>query len=98
MAKKLKIEGTKKKRKWKLSHFEDSPVDHELLGVAHTEIYGNGKISIDGCLGVYEYRDTYLKLKLCKGTMILCGSEFNIIYFEGKIISVKGNISSIEFS
>jgi sporulation protein YqfC len=97
VAKKLKIEGKKKKSKWKLLNFKETELETEIIGSAHIEIFGNSKISIDGCLGVYEYRDTYLKLKLLKGSIILCGSEFNIIYFENRLISIKGKISSIEF-
>ena len=69
-----------------------------MMSSTHTEIFGNSKISIDGCMGVYEYRDTYLKLKLQRGSVILCGSGFDITYFENRLITVKGKISSVEFS
>ena len=49
-------------------------------------------------MGVFEYRDTYLKLKLNKGAVIICGSGFDITYFENRLITVKGKISSVEFS
>lgn len=93
MAKKIKT--PKKKSKWRL--LSDVEIDTEIIGSAHIEIFGNGKISIDGCLGVYEYKDNYLKLRLSKGSVILCGTGFNITYFENHLISVKGKISSIEF-
>ncbi|MBQ6847523.1 MAG: YabP/YqfC family sporulation protein [Clostridia bacterium] len=95
MAKKIKI--VKKKQKWKLLNLNEEIPSAEILGTAHIELFGNSKISIDGCLGVYEYKDTYLKLRLTKGTIIICGCDFNIIYFENRVISVKGKISAIEF-
>ncbi len=95
MAKKIKT--PKAKHKWKLLKLNDESLDTEILGSAHIEIFGNSKISIDGCLGVYEYKDTYLKLRLTKGTAILCGTGFNIVYFENRLISIKGKISAIEF-
>ena len=97
MGKRLKIESKAKKNKWKLLDLSDAGLDTEMLGSAHIEIFGDKRISIDGCLGVYEYRDTYLKLRLSKGSVILCGSGFNIVYFENRLISIKGKITAIEF-
>lgn len=98
MAKKLKIEKSKRKNKWNLFSDNDGIIDKSMLSGIHTEIFGNGKISIDGCMGVYEYRDTYLKLKLNKGAVIICGSDFDITQFENRLITIKGIISSVEFN
>ena len=95
MGRKLKIEKEKKKEKWHI--FGDSLTSKEFISGPYTEIMGNSKISIDGCLGVFEYKDTYLKLRLQKGSLILCGSGFDIVFFEDKLITVKGKISSVEF-
>ena len=92
-----KIKTPKAKNKWRLLKLNEEANDSEMLGTAHIEIFGNNKISIDGCLGVYEYKDTYLKLRLVKGTLILCGIGFNITYFENSTISIKGKISAVEF-
>ena len=92
MSKKDKI--PKKKSKWKLL---GENTGTEMLGLTHIEIFGSSRISIDGCLGVYEYKDTYIKLRLQKGAVIIVGSELNIIYFENRLISVKGKICDIEF-
>lgn len=98
LGKKLKIESGKKKEKWNILKSSDEIIDSDLVKGAHTEIFGNGKISIDGCMGVSEYRDTYLKLKLNKGMVIICGSGFDITHFENRLITVKGKISSLEFN
>lgn len=97
MSKRLKIESKRKKNKWKILNFSDAVPDSEMLSAAHIEIFGNQRITVDGCLGVYEYRDTYLKLRLSKGSLIICGSEFNIVYFENRLISIKGKITALEF-
>lgn len=97
MAKKLKIESSKKKNKWNLLSCGDDFIDKDMIMGPHIEIFGNNKISVEGCLGVFEYTDTYLKLKLQRGALILCGSGFDIVFFEEKLITVKGKISSIEF-
>ena len=97
MSKKLKIERSKKKRKWSLLKYSDEIIDKDMIAGPHTEIFGNSKINIEGCLGVVEYTDTYLKLKLQKGTLIICGEQFDIVFFEQRLITVKGKISSVEF-
>ena len=97
MAKKLKIEKAKKKTVWNLLGREESFIDKDIITGPHIQIYSNSKITIEGCHGVIEYTDTYLKLKLQKGTLILCGSGFDIIFYEQKLITIKGNISSVEF-
>ena len=97
MAKKLKIEKSKKQNNWNFFTCKENILDTDMILGTHTEIFGNGKINIEGCMGVLEYTDTYLKLKLQKGTLILCGDSFDIIYFEEKLITVKGVISSVEF-
>ena len=48
-------------------------------------------------MGVMEYTDTYLKLRLPKGALTVCGTEFDIVTFEDTTITVKGNMSSLEF-
>lgn len=95
MGKRLKIEKGKKKEKWQL--FGEALPESEYISGPYTEILGNNRISIDGCLGVFEYKDTYLKLRLKKGSLILCGSDFDIVFFENRLITVKGKISSVEF-
>ncbi len=92
-----KFKKIRKKSKWKLIGICKEAEKSETLTGAHIEIFGNGKLVIEGCLGVYEYKDTYIKLRLVKGTLIICGSGFNIIYFENKLISIIGRISAIEF-
>ena len=77
-----KVKLKKKKSKWKLGGFSEDETARENIGSARIEICGNTRITVDGCLGVYEYRDTYLRLRLTKGTVILCGIGFNIVFFE----------------
>ena len=97
MSRKMKIERQKKKEKWKLLRYADDIFESNALFAPHIEIFGNSNINIDGCVGVYEYNDTYIKLKLAKGALILCGNGFEISLFEHRMITVKGKISSLEF-
>lgn len=97
MAKKLKIENQKKRQRWRLLKTDEEYLTMPIKSASHIEMLGNSLINIDGCLGVYEYSDTYLKIKLSKGSLILCGNGFDITYFENSLITVKGEISSVEF-
>ncbi len=96
MAKKLKIEKGKKRPRWNLVPNADF-IDSTMLKSPHIEIFGSGKIEIDGCEGIYEYTDDYLKLRLKNGALLICGNNFDILTFENKAITVKGSIKSIEF-
>ena len=84
MSKKFKFKSEKPKEKWKIFSCGD-------------EIFGNHEIIVEGCMGVMEYTDTYLKLRLPKGALTVCGTEFDIVTFEDTTITVKGNMSSLEF-
>jgi len=63
----------------------------------HTQLFSNREITVEGCKGVMEYKDTYLKIKIDKGLIILCGDGFCITHYENHVITVKGKISTIEF-
>lgn len=96
MAKKLKIEKGKKRDKWNLVPKSDL-IYNALLSETHIEILGNSKLEIDGCEGVYEYSSEYLKLRLKEGALLICGSDFDILTFENKTMTMRGKIKSIEF-
>lgn len=87
------------KNKHKLNFFEspDEFFDSEIIKGAHIQLFFNRKIIVDGCQGVFEYSDDYIRLNLGKGTLILFGKDFDILSFEGKVITIKGCISSVEF-
>lgn len=97
MSKKLKIDGKKKRERLHIFKSADEIISSSGLFGAHIEILNNSQIMIEGCMGVYEYRDTYLKLKLNKGALIITGNGFDIANYEDKTITVKGKISSLEF-
>ena len=48
-------------------------------------------------MGVIQYTETYIKLRLPKGEHTECGTENDIVTFEDTTITVKGNMSSLEF-
>lgn len=72
-------------------------MDAGLIKGPHIELFSNREITVDGCCGVFEYAENYIKLNLGRGALILCGTDFDIVLFENRTITVKGSISSVEF-
>ena len=96
MSRKLKYgSGTVKKSAWVIKTGEISK--NERITGAHIEMISNREICIEGCVGVLEYTDAYMKINLCKGALIIIGSNLDITLFEGKTLAVCGTISSVEF-
>lgn len=97
MSKKLKIEKNKKNEKWNLFSLNQENNKKEITSSPNIEIVGNKEIVVDGCEGVFEYSDNYIKIKIKKGALILYGSDLNIVCFENSLITLKGKIETLEF-
>ena len=85
------------KTKKKICFKEKSEMPASVLASPHIEAFSNKEIIIDGCKGVIDYSDDYIKLKLKKGSLILCGSSFYIYLFENGTINIKGELKTMEF-
>lgn len=88
---------TNKKEKINLIKDTNEILNTELIGGAHIEIHSNKKIIIEGCCGIVEYQNNYIKLKFKKGFISLTGDNFLILSFDNETISIKGDILAIEF-
>lgn len=97
MAKKLKIENNKKHTKWNIFKLASQEIENAFVLGTRIELFHNSQAIIEGCLGVYEYSENYLKIRLSSGALVLCGADFNIVSFEEKTIVVNGKITSLEF-
>ena len=97
MGKKYNIETAAKKEKWNLLGIGNSIDELGVLGAPHIEIVGNTRFTLEGCCGVLDYGDTYIKLKLQKGYLVLFGTGLQIMLFENRLITVKGKIETLEF-
>ncbi len=97
MAKKLKIEKSNKKEKWNIFKTSVGELEKTILSGPRIEIFSNNQMILEGCLGIYEYNENYLKLRLSQGALVLEGENFDIVSFEEKTIVIKGKFSSLEF-
>ena len=93
----MKLEKSQSHTKWNFfgggDAFEKAAIKGPLI-----EIFSNTQIVVEGCGGVLEYNENYLKLRLPSGVLVLEGEDFDVVSFENKTIFVKGKINSLEFS
>lgn len=98
MARKFRFKTEKNKEKNRLLGGVEDIIRPEHIGGPHIVLYSNKEICIDGCVGVLEYCDAYLRLRISKGALTIFGTELDIIAFDDSNITVRGSISSIEFA
>ena len=87
----------KKSEKWNLFSLNADDNKKTTATSPNIEITGNREIVVDGCEGVFEYSDNYIKIKIKKGVLILYGSDLNIVCFENSLITLNGKIDTLEF-
>ncbi len=85
------------KNKFNFTIDKDALLSSQLIKGANIEIFSNKKMIIEGCHGIVDYQNDYLKLKLKKGFINIFGKNFLITTFEEEKIVVNGDIVSIEF-
>ncbi len=63
----------------------------------HIEIFEDRLLSVEGCRGVCDYTDCYIRLKIKKGDLAIYGTLLQILTFEGEDITIGGRVRQIEF-
>ena len=63
----------------------------------HIEMISNLEMTVEGCKGVAEYTDEFLRLDLTDGILMLFGTDLKIAMFDGGTVVVCGTITSLEF-
>lgn len=97
MSERYRFKSSKKAPKVLLTEKSEHQTEMDLVRRPHTEIFSNKRLTVDGCVGVFEYREDFIKLRLQKGSMIVCGDCLTIICYENKMITIGGKLSSLEF-
>lgn len=94
---KFKFITAKKKNKFNFFTDKSEILSNEIIGGTHIEMFSNKKMILDGCKGIVDYQNQYIKLKLKKGYLTVIGTDFLISAYESGAITVNGNITSLEF-
>lgn len=79
-----------------LAKFLDVPQNsfHEFSQIV---LSGNYEAVLDGCQGVIEYEDSYIKLNIGGKLVKFTGSKLQIRCMTGENVILDGEIQSIEF-
>ena len=95
--KEFKFISHKKKDKIKVFDNTDGLSDLEKSYGVRTEIFLNKSATVEGCLGVLDYKNEYIKIRVKKGYMIFTGKALEISLYEENIIKIRGIISNVEY-
>jgi len=71
-------------------------IKDESIG-GNIELYGNKQIIVEGCKGVIDYCEDFLKLDLGNITLKVTGRDLIIESYIYEQIDLKGEIVSVEF-
>lgn len=69
-----------------------------ISGVAHIELMGNRKAIIDGCIGILDCNDGFVRLNTGKNTVSFKGDKLSICNMSYEQTVVIGNILSVDFT
>ena len=67
------------------------------MGKTHIEIFSNKEIDLEGCKGIDEFKNDYVKIKTAEGYITVFGEALDIPVFDGSFITVTGKIDSVDF-
>lgn len=67
------------------------------LNEAKIEMLSNREIIVDGCKGVIEYGENFIKLNIGELTLDVVGQDLIIESFDGGVAIIRGRFAEINF-
>lgn len=71
--------------------------DDMLPGGVKIEVFSNKEAIIEGCKGIMEYNEDYIKINIRRGSMVFSGKELYAYSYFCETLVIKGIINSIEY-
>lgn len=68
-----------------------------LPGGVKVEVFSNKEAIIEGCKGIMEYNDDYIKINIGRGSIVFTGDELFAYSYFGETLVIKGRINNIEY-
>lgn len=62
-----------------------------------THICGDRQASVDGCLGVIDYYENIIRLRVQSGTVTFCGTGLCMEELTDTLAEISGKIASVAF-
>lgn len=97
MSKRIRL--GKRQIKNKISLFSkavDFPIDAFGKG-ANITLFSNKEAVIDGCYGIIEYSDCFIKLSIGNQIIAFTGCDFDVSDYTDYSITIRGVIKGLEF-
>lgn len=66
------------------------------LGTTRIEIIDNKRLTVEGGYGLNEYNEEYIMINMPKGILTVFGLKLNITLMQDRVITIDGNIQSLE--
>ena len=71
--------------------------DDLLPGGVKVEVFSNEEAIIEGCKGIMEYNNDYIKINIGRGSIVFTGSDLYAYAFFCETLVIKGVINNIEY-
>ena len=71
--------------------------DDLLPGGVKIEVYSNKEAIIEGCKGIIEYNEEYIKINIGRGSVVFTGKELYAYSYFCETLVIKGRINNIEY-
>jgi len=68
-----------------------------LGNVSFLTVSGRNEVEINGCRGLIDYEDEYIRLRLCDCTLLVGGSSLTLKTYYGNQMVIAGKINRLEF-
>lgn len=93
MGKVLKTGMAQKRNKIK---FFDSGETAGVTGPV-TQVFGNRRATLDGCIGVIDYHENIIRLRVQNGTVTFCGRDLCMEELSDTSAQISGTVDSVGF-
>lgn len=65
-------------------------------GGSRIELLSDSQVTVEGCKGIMDYGDEYIKLNIGNGTVAIIGAGMYACSYCGDTVIVRGKITSLE--
>ena len=68
-----------------------------ILNLPRIIVVGNEEITIENHQGILLFKEDFIRIKCCFGSIVFKGNNFEILFISGKTIIFDGKLKSVEY-